>query len=64
MIKFLKKLWNDEDGIKAISVETVMMAAGLALLAYGLFGTPNLYEKIQTAWNNTSSTLTSASEGF
>lgn len=64
MLKFLKRLWSDEDGIKAISVETVMMCAGLALLAYGLFGSPQLYSKIQTAFTNSSDTLTDASAGF
>ena len=64
MLKFFKSLWNDEDGFKAISVETVMMCAGLGLLAYGLFGTPQLYSKIQTAFTNSSNTLTNASTGF
>jgi len=64
MFKFLKMLWEDEDGIKAVTVETVLMAAGLALLAFGLFGTPNLYSKIQSAWTNTSDSLTNASAGF
>ncbi|MFZ5642552.1 MAG: Flp family type IVb pilin [Bacillota bacterium] len=64
MFRFLKSLWNDEDGVKAISVETVMMCAGLALLAFGLFGTPQLYSKIQTAFTNASNTLTDVNTGL